>query len=150
MRKGSTGNHRFAGPMAERIELYSIPEPNSGCWLWLNRVNGAGYGDIGAGKSAHRASYSAFVGPIPAGIHVLHKCDQPSCVNPDHLFLGTQQDNMDDRSRKGRTHSKLSKTQADAIRTRARAGEAHALIASAYGITARSVSDIKCGRTWKT
>jgi len=89
----------------------SQPEPNSGCWLWSGAVSPSGYGWFhmpnsgGRGKSwrAHRASYSAFKGKIPEGLHVCHKCDVRSCVNPEHLWLGSHKDNMKDRNRKGRS-----------------------------------------------
>jgi hypothetical protein len=91
------------------IEARSIPEPMSGCWLWLGSVDENGYGLIrkatfGEGF-AHRYSLISARGPIGA-MRALHHCDQPSCVCPDHLFPGTAQDNMDDMVRRGRA-SKL-------------------------------------------
>jgi len=82
------------------------------CWEWTGcRVHGYGQMLIdGSGVKAHRLSWVMHNGEIPAGDHhgtmcVLHKCDNPGCVNPDHLFLGTHQDNMDDMSRKGRANA---------------------------------------------
>lgn len=89
----------------EVIESKSLPVPESGCWLWLASVNSKGYGWTGirgAQRLAHRASYEAFIGGIPTGLGVCHKCDTPSCVNPTHLFVGTQRDNLRDASAKGR------------------------------------------------
>lgn len=82
-----------------------ITESPTGCWLWNRSHASSGYGDFrmnGKHYLAHRASYEAFIGPIPVGMWVLHKCDVRSCVNPEHLFLGTNQDNIADSVRKGR------------------------------------------------
>lgn len=81
------------------------PEPNSGCWLWTGSATRRGYGHFwvnGKCEKAHRASYRMFVGPIPDGHDVMHKCDTPSCVNPDHLRPGTRLENMSDMWAKGR------------------------------------------------
>lgn len=89
----------------DRFESNFIPEPMSGCWLWLNHTNETGHGSFrmdGKRPSAHRASYELNVGPVPDGLCVRHRCDTPSCVNPDHLELGTWADNNADRSRRGR------------------------------------------------
>lgn len=91
--------------LLDRFESKYIPEPNSGCWLWEAAVVQNGYGTISVNKGmrrAHRVSYELYVGNIPDNLMVLHKCDVRCCVNPDHLFLGTHQDNMDDREFKGR------------------------------------------------
>lgn len=75
------------------------------CWLWTGTRNGAGYGIIkhfDKRVRAHRASYEAFVGPIPEGLFVLHSCDTPPCVNPAHLSPGTKGDNARDMASKGR------------------------------------------------
>lgn len=87
-----------------RFWSHVIPEPNSGCWLWM-AAESYGYGDIWDGGhkfKAHRLSYVWANGGIPLGAHVLHRCDTPSCVNPDHLFLGNQAQNMADMAAKGR------------------------------------------------
>lgn len=79
----------------------------NGCWIWAGAVWGNNsYGCVkfnGRTWNAHRLAYSLEKGEIPAGLCVLHACDTPLCVNPDHLFLGTQKDNIADRARKGRT-----------------------------------------------
>ena len=73
----------------------------SSCWYWRGSLNRFGYGCL-RNQKAHRVSWNMFNGPVPAGMLVLHKCDVRNCVNPDHLFLGSQKDNMIDAKRKGR------------------------------------------------
>lgn len=90
-------------PLQDRI----IPEPNSGCHLWEGAVTTAGYGLVGRnGKLiyVYRLVWEKTNGPIPAGLHVLHRCDVPCCVNVEHLFLGTHYDNMRDMAAKGRAN----------------------------------------------
>ena len=90
---------------AERFMSYVSPEPNSGCWLWTGSTARHGYGAFwldGSLRPAHRAARMLFCGPIPFGTFVLHKCDVPSCVNPEHLFLGDNQANATDREIKRR------------------------------------------------
>lgn len=93
------------------IEASSIPEPNSGCWLWLGPIDPNGYGRISKRTFgfilAHRyAKHEA--GNDVKGVCVLHRCDNPICVNPDHMFLGTNKDNSQDMVRKGRARGRFS------------------------------------------
>jgi hypothetical protein len=93
-------------PLAERLEKYSIPEPNSGCLLWFGG-QALGYGLLkkeGTRKmvKAHRVAWELDNGPVPEGLFVLHRCDTRCCINTDHLFLGTLSDNMRDCVAKGR------------------------------------------------
>jgi hypothetical protein len=91
-------------PVATRFAAQHVPVPEAGCWLWVGTTT-RGYGRIrafGSTQRAHRVSWLIHRGPIPSGIGVCHRCDTPSCVNPDHLFLGDQRDNLRDMVRKGR------------------------------------------------
>ena len=101
-------------PIEERFHDKYIPEPNSGCWLWMGAISNTGYGNLGKGGRgggaiwAHRLSYEIHKGPIPEGKFVCHKCDVSSCVNPDHLFLGDNSENMRDCYKKKR-HTRKNK-----------------------------------------
>lgn len=149
--------------MAARKKTFEeryIPEPNSGCWLWIGGVDTKGYGRVSSSNTtegpclAHRASYELAHGPIPDGMFVCHKCDTPCCVNPSHLFLGTAKDNMQDMVRKGRKApipdqrgerayaSKLTDSQARAILADQRR---HRLIAADYGVSRSAIRHIKYG-----
>lgn len=83
-------------------------EPNTGCWLWSMGMSGEGYGilrnESAEVEKAHRFSYRTFVGDIPNGRLICHHCDTKLCVNPDHLYAGTPQDNVRDMVRRGRQH----------------------------------------------
>lgn len=112
----------------DRFEEKYIPEPNSGCWIWLASNNGR-YGQISDGgkrKPAHRFSYECNVGPIAPGEVVCHKCDNTFCVNPHHLFAGSQADNISDMSRKGRNGMQLRPQNSSLFKHRVvRSGEKH-------------------------
>ena len=102
---------------AEKYERCVVRNGENECWGW-NGTKPGGYGSFrckGETLKAHRFAYSHFVAPIPEGLLVLHKCDNPECTNPNHLFLGTQQENIADMNKKGRNgltrHSAEKKTQ---------------------------------------
>ena len=98
--------------ISKRFYGLTMPITETGCWIWLGYCDRNGYGDIKVEyKSwrAHRFSWVLHGGDIPEGQYVLHKCDEPSCVNPDHLFVGTQDDNIQDMIKKGRYRSRYDK-----------------------------------------
>lgn len=126
-----------------------------GCWLWTATTNNKGYGNFKFNKKyvgAHRASWMIHNGPIPKGKFVLHTCDNPPCVNPDHLFIGTNEDNLKDMAKKGRStrgeknvNAVLTEERVIAIRADIRTQDA---IAAAYNISQRQVSRIKRKLNW--
>lgn len=140
----------------ERFFERIVPEPNSGCWLWYGSYNEYGYGrtTIDGHKYAHVASWEYHNGPVPIGLHVLHKCDVAPCVNPDHLFLGTFQDNMRDMVAKGRNSDRRGElcptarlTESDIQQIRA-SKETQETLAERYGVARGHISQIQTRRRW--
>jgi DNA-binding XRE family transcriptional regulator len=132
-------------------------DKTTGCWMWIAGASSEGYGVMlfEGEKKAHRVSWIIHNGSIPTGLHVLHKCDTPACVNPKHLFLGTHQDNMADLRCKGRARGAvgeanhgavLNKEQVLKIMTDSRTEDA---LAAAYGVSRETVNNIRNGRSWK-
>ncbi|MGY4614787.1 DNA-binding CsgD family transcriptional regulator [Bradyrhizobium sp. USDA 4472] len=131
---------------------------SNGCWEWQARKDADGYGRIWVNSrvrsgAAHRVSYEVHCGAIPEGMHVLHRCDNRACINPDHLFLGTNFDNMADRNSKGRQRrgaghgrAKLSEADVSAIRS---SGASGVEIAARFGMSESQVSRIRKGSNWK-
>lgn len=144
--------------LLERLERSVIPVTECGCWIWTGHLNGNGYGRIsvnGRNEQTHRVSWSIHRGPIPNGQHVLHHCDVRCCVNPDHLFLGTRADNMQDMIRKGRQRlvcgsaNRLAKlTEADVSNIRASALGKKKL-ATIYGVSTTTIAHIRKRKTWR-
>lgn len=120
-----------------------MPEPNTGCILWTGHLCARGYGRIGyASKGSavlvHRIAYECANGPIPRGMVVCHTCDTPMCVNPDHLFVGTQKDNMRDMFKKGRGNPRGAKPKRLAL-LRAVASPELALVNTHAGVKEASI-----------
>lgn len=103
---------RRGGMTAVAVETFFVRQVHfkPGCWEWLGNKDRTGYGRFGrGGRAAHRFAYRLWNGPIPDGLSVLHRCDNPGCVKPGHLWLGTQSDNLRDMASKGR-HANQRKT----------------------------------------
>jgi len=147
---------------AEEIEARSEPIPESGCWIWMGRWGKNGYGTHEQGNRreyAHRSSWKMYRGPIPVGLSVLHSCDTPPCVNPAHLFLGTDADNGRDRDQKGRhgyrrhlgvEHgmARLTDDTVREIRARYAAGETQVALSREYGVRQTQISNVVLRRSW--
>lgn len=138
----------------------------SGCWEFTGFRLPKKYGKIqgysrGKIELAHRFSWMLHFGPIPAGMNVCHRCDNPPCVNPNHLFLGTASDNQQDSMRKGRKHvnatlpatrgerhwkNKLTLEQVRIIKSRA--SEPRTVLGREFGVRRQYISNIICGRKW--
>ena len=137
------------------------------CWLWTGATRNFGYGVINMGgrngkiEAAHRVSWMLYVGEIPAGAFVCHRCDVPLCVNPSHLFIGTASDNVRDMVSKGR-HDKQSRTRGErhwaskltesdvrAIRSERAHGDTLKAIASRHGVSLQAVWRIVQGEHWR-
>ena len=130
----------------------------SECILWTGAIGRNGYGTVRVGSAkdgtrrmmgAHRVAWESAHGPIPTGMHVLHECDTPACVNVEHLFLGTHADNVRDMMSKGRHASKLTSEDVAQIRSRRANGETQAAIAASFGIQQPMVSKICRGLHWR-
>ena len=130
----------------------------SGCWLWKGSKSVAGYGRIKFDDvrwAVHRLMAHINISDVAEDSVVCHRCDNPCCVNPEHLFIGTQKQNVDDRDAKGRRNqargerqgsSKLSAEQVLAIRLDSRK---QSVIAAEYGISRAHVGNLKANRAWK-
>lgn len=157
----------FLNKMKDGRFLRKLEKRSSGCWEWLGALNSDGYGSCSVrypnnkitSQSAHRVSWKLFVGDIPAGKFVCHKCDNPKCVNPDHLFLGTHKDNMTDRNTKGRAagkpqigsrngRAKLNGEDVLAIRKKRKDGQSLSSLASEYNVSFQNISAIANRKTW--
>lgn len=140
--------------------FWSKVEKTDGCWNWTAGVSEKGYGLFSVNnrnRRAHRVSYEMHCEPIPPGMQVLHKCDNPRCVRPDHLFLGTGADNMADKVAKGREahvgvqgekHPRAKLTNEQVLAIRSMSGSEGG-IAGLFGVSVRAINDIRNRKSWK-
>lgn len=141
----------------ERFNHYVIK--CDGCWDWSGSKDVNGYGRLNINSVpalAHRVSWAVHNGPIPEGKHVLHKCDNPSCSNPDHLFLGTHRENVADKMQKDRHRYGVSKGEKhgcsklteDQVREIRASKGSSLIIAKQYGVSGRTVREIRTRQSW--
>jgi hypothetical protein len=148
----------------DRFWAYVVPEPNSGCWLWDGFALPLGYGRLTVrGRGAPLATHLSLEiagRPVPRGMCACHRCDNPACVNPDHLFIGTRADNNRDAKQKGRLRpnglsgsrhyaARLSDAQAAEVRRRAAAGEVQRRIAEAFGVSVNVINRIVLRQSYR-
>jgi hypothetical protein len=130
-----------------------------GCWIWTDSKS-QGYGRFnlnGRHWRVHRLSYTVHKGSIPDGLFVCHSCDIPACLNPDHLWLGTNQQNMDDMRQKGRDYmgkgeknpfAKLTEVEVIEIKKLLKTDLRHRTIADKFNVSRSCINNIKQGDTW--
>ena len=151
--------------LMDRLMSHVVKNDVSGCWEWQgSKRNGYGRMIVGSrtdgtrrSVSTHRLSYELTHGKIPDGMEVCHKCDNRCCVNPDHLFVGTHKENMDDRESKGRNkpqkgekngRAKLSEADVLEIKIKRKNGMPFHKIAEEYGVHKKTVMDAVNGKNW--
>ena len=139
--------------MPYEMRFWAGVEKTRYCWLWRKSATANGYGQFD-NQRAHRVAWKLTMGSIPKGLLVLHKCDVKLCVRPSHLFIGTQQDNINDmfskgraRKAKGENHGNAKLQEKDALKIKDANG-LHADIAIRFGVSRPTVSMIKNGTRW--
>jgi hypothetical protein len=151
--------------LENRVNKYSPIFDTDCCWFWSRGVNTSGYGHIGPNRisahygvtTAHKLSYLVHNGEVPEGQCVLHTCDNKICINPNHLFLGTHQDNMDDMVRKGRSdtssgedHPMSVLSTLDVLRIRdCKDHNTSVELSRMFDVSPRTIRDIWNRHTWK-
>lgn len=158
---GSKGGGVMLSAVAERFWLkVARSDDPSACWLWTGALKQK-YGRFrlftdSTGKRvdaiAHRVAWELVNGPIPAGKVICHRCDNPPCCNPSHLFVGTMADNMRDMAQKGRGRSGTAKLDAEALRRiheTPRTRAAREPLAAELGVSVRAIEHAQAGRTWR-
>jgi hypothetical protein len=146
--------------LSVRERFFKYVVRSEGCWAWRSSRDPNGYGRMNIKnypELAHRVSWLVHYGAIPHGKHVLHKCDNPSCVNPEHLYVGDHQDNMRDKMLSGRhryVHHQgsahgMAKLTEDEVRTIRTSPEQGTVLAKRYGVTRTTIYDIRSRKIWR-
>lgn len=153
--------------LKERLLSHIKINIETDCWEWQgSKRNGYGRMIVGSrkdktrkSKSAHRVSYEIYHGEIPIGMDVCHRCDNPCCVNPNHLFVGTRQDNINDRESKGRNKIQygskngraiLNEDQVIEIREKRNLGMSFGKLSKEYGVCKKTIMRAASGQNWST
>jgi len=150
--------------LADQIWDYIDKNGPGGCWLWCRSFDTWGYGQVWVDQvkySTHRFIWEMYNGPIPKGFCVCHSCDNPPCCNPDHLFLGTHDDNMRDMKEKGRSNggapagegngrAKITWEEVKTIRKMLNRGTPARVLSRKFGISIPQIYKIKNNNSWKT
>ncbi len=158
-------DHLFLGTYddiygTDQERFWSRVKKSDGCWEWLGTTDPYGYGQFSTKtcRLAHRFSWEIHNGPIPDGLFVLHTCDNPPCSNPNHLFLGTHQDNAQDRAKKNRSYhpygeknrqAKLTNEKVTAIINRHKLGESRTSLMEAFNISRSVIAKIVTKQGWQ-
>ena len=143
--------------LQERFLARVEPVTESGCWIWVGWKGPRGYGGVYRNHRrlyAHRVAWELYHGEIPKGLCVLHQCDVPCCVNPDHLFLGSHKDNMRDmvlknRSTRGSRNPSARLTEESATKIKLATNRSTLSLAKQYGVSQLTVWKVRTRRTWK-
>ena len=162
-------NEPLFGSLEDRFNKSYIVDKETECWNWIKSLYHQGYGKIDFSKNgkrkslrAHRLSYELFKGTIPKNLLICHSCDNPKCVNPEHLWLGTYKDNVEDMDNKGRRAkkykwkiygelhfaAKLKNYQVVEIREKLAKGYKGCDLAKEFGVCKQTISSIKNGKRW--